>query len=248
MDDPQTEIGGNGRQLPVTSHTALASIRSGDPQRRDAELERLVQLYWKPVYSLIRRAWAATNEDAKDLTQDFFATVVLQANFAERYTQARGSFRGYLKGALRNFLSKRSRDDSREKRGGGVRVTSLTIRDSDLEEVLPDDQALRPDEIFDSAWRTVVLDRATRLLGERLEAQGKRLYFEVFKRYDLETVDGATSYDSIAKDLRISVDDVKNYLTRSREEFRNAVRSILCESVGSPEDLSQEWEALFGGG
>ena len=26
-----------------------------------------------------------------------------------------------------------------------------------------------------------------------------------------------------------------------------AVRSILCESVGSPEDLSQEWEALFGG-
>jgi len=248
MDDPQTEIGGNHRQLPVTSHTALASIRSGDPLRRDAELERLVQAYWKPVYSLIRRSWAATNEDAKDLTQDFFATVVLQDNFAERYTPARGSFRGYLKGALRNFLSKRSRDDSREKRGGGVRVTSLTIRDSDLEEVLPDDHALRPEEIFDSTWRTVVLDRATRLLSERLDGQGKKVYFEVFKRYDLEAVDGATSYDAIAKELRISVDDVKNYLTRSREEFRNAVRSILCESVGSPEDLSQEWDALFGGG
>ena len=247
MDDPQTEIGGNGRQLPVTSHTALASIRSGDPRRRDAELERLVQLYWKPVYSLIRRSWTATNEDAKDLTQDFFATVVLQDNFAERYTPARGSFRGYLKGALRNFLSKRSRDDSREKRGGGVRITSLTIRDSDLEEVLPDDAAMRPEEIFDSAWRTVVLDRATRLLSERLEAQGKKLYYEVFKRYDLEAVDGATSYEAIARELRISVDDVKNYLTRSREEFRNAVRSILCESVGSPEDLSQEWDALFGG-
>ena len=80
-----------------------------------------------------------------------------------------------------------------------------------------------------------------------VEAQGKKTYFEVFKRYDLEAVDGATSYESIARDLRISVDDVKNYLTRSREEFRNAVRSILCESVGSPEDLSQEWEVLFGG-
>ena len=246
MEDPQTEIGGSARQLPVTSHTALASIRSGDPVRRDAELERLVQLYWKPVYTLIRRAWASANEDAKDLTQDFFATVVLQDNFAERYSPARGSFRGYLKGALRNFLSKRSRDDSREKRGGAVRITSLTIRDSDLEEVLPDDQALRPDEIFDSAWRSVVLDRATRLLGERLEAQGKRAYFEVFKRYDLELVEGVNSYESIARELRLSVDDVKNYLTRSREEFRNAVRSILCESVGSPEDLSQEWETLFG--
>jgi len=247
MDDPQTEIGGNGRQLPVTSHTALASIRSGDPQRRDAELERLVQTYWKPVYSLVRRAWAATNEDAKDLTQDFFALVVLQENFAERYSKARGSFRGYLKGALRNFLSKRSRDDSREKRGGGVRITSLTIKDSDLEEVLPDESAQRPEEIFDNAWRTVVLDRATRLLGERLEAQGKRVYYEVFRRYDLEAEDGVTSYETVAKDLRISVDDVKNYLTRSREEFGNAVRTILCESVGSPEDLSREWDALFGG-
>jgi len=247
MDDPQTEIGGSGRQLPVTSHTALASIRSGDPLRRDAELERLVQSYWKPVYSLVRRAWAASNEDAKDLTQDFFANVVLQGNFAERYSKAKGSFRGYLKGALRNFLSKRSRDDSREKRGGGVRITSLTIRDSDLEEVLPDDSAQRPEEIFDNAWRTVVLDRATRLLGERLEAQGKKVYFMVFRRYDLESVDGETSYESVAKELRISVDDVKNYLTRSREEFRNAVRSVLCESVGSAEDLSREWDALFGG-
>jgi hypothetical protein len=43
------------------------------------------------------------------------------------------------------------------------------------------------------------------------------------------------------------VDDVKNYLTRSREEFRRAVRSVLCESVSGPEDLSAEWEALFGG-
>jgi len=93
----------------------------------------------------------------------------------------------------------------------------------------------------------VVLDRATRLLGERLEAQGKRLYYEVFKRYDLDAVDGVTSYETVARELRISIDDVKNYLTRSREEFRNAVRSILCESVGGPEDLSREWDALFGG-
>jgi RNA polymerase sigma factor (sigma-70 family) len=247
MPDPNTEIGGDGRQLPVTSHTALASIRSGDPQRRDAELERLVGLYWKPVYSLIRRSWATTNEDAKDLTQDFFATVVLQGRFAEGYTPAKGSFRAYLKGALRNFLSKRSRDDSREKRGGGVRISSLTIRDSDLEDVVPDAGALRPEEIFDNAWRTVVLDRATRLLRERFEAQNKRPYFEVFRRYDLEPVDGVTSYESVARELKLSVDDVKNYLTRSREEFRAAVRSILCESVGSPEDLSAEWDTLFGG-
>jgi RNA polymerase sigma factor (sigma-70 family) len=247
MDDRNTEIGGAERQLPVTSHTALASLRGGDPQLREVELERLVQLYWKPVYSLIRRSWASTNEDAKDLTQDFFAEVVLKDSFAERYAPSRGSFRAYLKGALRNFLAKRVRDGAREKRGGNVRVTSLHIQDADLDGLIPDDQALRPEEVFDRTWRTVVLGRATEMLSHHLQSQGKRVYFEVFKRYDLESEDGKTSYETVARELGIGVDDVKNYLTRSRELFREVVRSILCESVGSPEDLSQEWDVLFGG-
>lgn len=247
MGDLNTEIGGPGRSLPTTEHPLLASIRAGDPRRRDAELEKLVGLYWKPVYSLIRRTWAKSNEDGKDLTQDFFSEVVLQGNLAERYTPEKGSFRGYLKGALRNFLAKRTRDETREKRGGGVRTSSLDIPEAELQEVLPDAHALPPEEVFDNTWRRVVLDRSTRLLKERLAQQGKPVYFEVFRRYDLEAVDGAASYESVARELRISADDVKNYLTRSREEFRNAVRSVLCESVGSPEDLSAEWDALFGG-
>ncbi|HXG59730.1 MAG TPA: sigma-70 family RNA polymerase sigma factor [Planctomycetota bacterium] len=246
MDERFTEIGGAAHQLPTTSHTALAVLREGDPARREAELARLAQLYWKPVYALIRRSWAATNEDAKDLTQDFFAEVVCGSPFAERYTPERGSFRSYLKGALRNFLAKRSRDASREKRGGHVSHVSLQIQDADLQEVLPDAEALGPEEAFDRAWRSVVLARATHLLRERLAAQGKSLYFEVFRRYDLESDGEGASYESVARDLGLSVDDVKNYLTRSREEFRRAVRSVLCESVAGPEDLSAEWEALFG--
>jgi RNA polymerase sigma factor (sigma-70 family) len=246
MDERFTEIGGAAQQLPTTSHTALASLHHGDTQARDAERERLIQLYWKPVYALIRRAWAPTNEDAKDLTQDFFAEVVLRGGLADHYSPERGSFRAYLKGALRNFLSKRSRDEARLKRGGGVYVSSLHVRDSDLEEVLPDDQAVPPEEVFDRAWRSVVLSRATHLLESRLAGQGKAVYFEVFRRYDLDPVDGVTSYETVARELGLSVDDVKNYLTRSREEFRRAVRSVLCESVASPEDLSAEWEALFG--
>jgi RNA polymerase sigma factor (sigma-70 family) len=246
MDERFTEIGGAAHQLPTTSHTALAVLREGDPARREAELARLAQLYWKPVYALIRRSWAATNEDAKDLTQDFFAEVVCGSPFAERYTPERGSFRSYLKGALRNFLAKRSRDASREKRGGHVSHVSLQIQDADLQEVLPDAETLGPEEAFDRAWRSVVLARATHLLRERLAAQGKSLYFEVFRRYDLESDGEGASYESVARELGLSVDDVKNYLTRSREEFRRAVRAVLCESVAGPEDLSAEWEALFG--
>jgi len=247
MDDPITEIGGSARPLPVTSHTALAAIRDGDPARRDAELEKLIEIYWKPVYGLVRRTWAASNEDAKDLTQDFFTSVVLQDSFAERYSKAKGSFRGYLKGALRNFLSKHSRDAGREKRGGHVVIRSLTLPDGSLDGLVPDLHQMRPDEVFDSTWRRVVLDRASRDLEQKLAAQGKQKYFEVFRRYDLDPEDGSVSYETLARELKISADDVKNYLTRAREEFRNSVRALLCQSVGTPEALAEEWDALFGG-
>jgi len=246
-DDPLTDIGGTGRQLPVTSHTALATLKDADPAKRDAELERLVQVYWKPVYCLVRRHRAATNEDAKDLTQDFFTEVVLKGTFADRYSPEKGSFRAYLKGALHNFLSKRTRDDRREKRGGHLKITSLQVGEADLEDLVPNDAAIAPEEAFDRAWRTIVLGRAQQLLQARLASQGKGLYYEVFRRYDLES-DASTSYDGIARELKISTDDVKNYLTRAREEFRNSVRAVLCESVGRPEDLASEWDALFGSG
>jgi RNA polymerase sigma factor (sigma-70 family) len=244
MADPDTEIGGQDRALPTTSYTVLASLKGKDGAAREAE--RLVQLYWKPVYCLVRRSWANSNEDAKDATQDFFTEVVLGDGFARGYEPKQGSFRSYLKGALRNFLAKRTRDGSREKRGGGNRPLSLDLPDTDLEAILPDAHALAPEEAFDRAWRDVVVARAAALVEERLGLEGKRVYFEVFRRYDLDPEDGV-SYESLAKSLRLSTDDVKNYLTRCREEFRSSVRAVLCESVGSAEILAQEWEALFGG-
>ena len=76
MGDLNTEIGGPGRPLPTTEHPLLASIREGDPRRRDAELERLVGLYWKPVYKFVRLKFRKGNEEAKDLTQAFFASAI----------------------------------------------------------------------------------------------------------------------------------------------------------------------------
>lgn len=247
MGDSNTEIGGSDQQLPVTSHTAFAVLRGADPARREQELERLVRLYWKPVYCLVRRTRNSSNEDAKDLTQDFFAEVIVGGGLVDQYEPGRGTFRAYLKGALRNFISKRVRDASREKRGGGARVLSLDLSEADLEQILPDVDAMSPEDAFDSAWRNEVLVRATRKLEEQLKAQGKQAYFDVFRRYDLEEGGETLSYEQLGRELRLSSDDVKNYLTRTRQEFRHVVRSILCESVENPEGLAEEWNVLFGG-
>jgi RNA polymerase sigma factor (sigma-70 family) len=247
MGDPNTDIGGADQQMPATSHTAFAVLRGRDPARREAELERLARIYWKPVYCLVRRSRMATNEDAKDLTQDFFTEVILGGSLVDQYEPGKGTFRAYLKGALRNFMAKRSRDAGREKRGGNTRILSLDVAEADLEQILPDADAMTPEEAFDSAWRNEVLVRATRRLEEQLRTQGKQVYYDVFRRYDLEEGSQTLSYEQLGRELRLSADDVKNYLTRTRQEFRHVVRSILCESVENPEGLAEEWKALFGG-
>jgi hypothetical protein len=70
-----TSIGGSRRDFPSTSWNL---IRGAGKAHRE-HLERLIYLYWKPAYLYLRACGHKSVEDAKDLTQDFFATVVLHA-------------------------------------------------------------------------------------------------------------------------------------------------------------------------
>src|SRR5262245_56386546 len=67
-----TSLGGGKRDFPSTCWSKLLHSAGDDPERRRASAELLVRSYWRPIYVYIRSRWAKTNEDAKDLTQDFF--------------------------------------------------------------------------------------------------------------------------------------------------------------------------------
>jgi RNA polymerase sigma-70 factor (ECF subfamily) len=246
MSEPDTVFGGAGRAFPTTAWGIVhGARRDGSPARRE-NLERLVAAYWKPVYGAIRQGWARTNEDAKDLTQEFFTTQVLDGVLLDRFDPARGSFRAFLKGALANFMGHAARDASRQKRGGGVRPLSLDLEDLDLEQVVPDARALSSDEVFDRAWARTVFAQALRLAEQRLREEGKPEVFEVFRRYDLEADDPGPSYAEVGRALGIDADTVKNHLTRARREFRRAAEDVVYDTVDSPEDLAAELKRLFG--
>jgi RNA polymerase sigma factor (sigma-70 family) len=243
MGDLDTRIGGPAGAFPSTRQSVLAALGDMNPEARDRDLERLISLYWKPVYCLIRSSGGRANEDAKDLTQEFFTRIVLEGALAERYTPDKGTFRAYLKTSVRNFLKNEHRDATRLKRGAPL---SLGIGDVDLLAVVPDAQALPPDELFDAAWRSVVIGKAVQILQERLATENKSALFDVFRRYDLEEDGAQASYDTIGRALGISPETVKNHLTRAREEFRKAVRDVVCATVADPKDLTAELRELFG--
>src|SRR5215475_14598836 len=120
-----TAIGGPNDRFPATELTLLQAVAQGLPN--DAA-GRVIALYWKPVYRFIRCKFGKNNEDAKDLTQGFFATI-LEREFFARFDPERASFRTYLRMAVERFASNEYAASLRQKRGGGVVVEPLNDAD-----------------------------------------------------------------------------------------------------------------------
>ncbi len=239
MIDPQTEMGGAPHGFPST----VQSVVKGRDRR---SLERMIGVYWKPVYGLIRRGGAKSNEDAKDLTQEFFVREVLEGPLLDRFDPSRGSFRAFLRSAVVLFLRQAARGAGALKRGGEARVVALEQEGFDLSDLVGDAQALTPEQVFDAAWRETVLRRALALLREKLRGEGKEIHYEIFRRYDLEPDGPEVSYSVLGASLGLGPDTVKNHLTRARQEFRRIVTALLAETAGTPRELSQELDDLFG--
>jgi RNA polymerase sigma-70 factor (ECF subfamily) len=246
MANQETEIGGVDRGFPSTSWTILKTLRNREATDYTDAMQRLVGQYWKPVYCLIRHVWNKKNEEAKDLTQEFFLSTVLEGSLVDQFAPDRGSFRTYLKSSLNNFMRDAARTAGRKKRGGDARILSLNMTDVELTDIVPDAQAMTPDQVFDAAWKNLVLARAVEILERNLQSQGKQAYFEVFSRYDLDPNSSQLSYRTVGEALGLSPDTVKNYLTRAREEFRKAVLQVVSDYVDNQKDLSSEMNELFG--
>src|SRR5205807_2968560 len=90
-----TQVGGPSGRFPPTRWSAIVAARGDDPAERTRAFETIVAAYWKPVYKYIRARWGKTNEDAKDLTQEFFARVMEKGHAASRLLRAQ--WRSFLR-------------------------------------------------------------------------------------------------------------------------------------------------------
>jgi len=205
--------------FPATSWSLICQLNEPETAERQRHLHRLIELYWEPVYWVIRQHWNRGDEDARDLTQQFFTSAVLEGTLLDNFAPNRGSFRAFVCGAIAHFMIDDIRAAQSQKRGGGVRTLSLDGAALELASAVPVGQRATPEEVFDAAWTRIVFTRATKLLAERLEADGKGASFDVFQRYDLAS-GAAPSYRSVADAMGLSVDRVKHALAEAREVFR----------------------------
>ena len=130
--DRDTDIGGSQHRFPVTSHSAIVAARSDNQHVRQRAFATIVASYWKPAYKYIRFKWQASNEDAKDLTQGFFAAAI-EKNYFAGYDSAKASFQTFLRTCLDRFVANQKKAEQRKKRGGGIEVFSLDFNSAEEE-------------------------------------------------------------------------------------------------------------------
>jgi RNA polymerase sigma factor (sigma-70 family) len=219
--DPDTDIGGLLHKFPVTNHSAIVAARSDDEIIRRRAFDTILNSYWKPVYKYVRLKWQASNEDAKDLTQGFFANAFEKNHFAS-YDAAKASFQTFLRTCLDGFVANERKAGQRLKRGGDMDHYQLDFAAAEDELAAhATASTLTPEEFFHREWVRSMFTIAVEAFRERCIESGRLVHFQIFERYDLN--DDNVSYASLANEFGLDVSTVNNYLAAARRDFRRIV-------------------------
>lgn len=231
------------RQWFATTHWSvlLSTVQSDSAQSSEA-IEKLCRAYWPPVYGFVRRRGYGP-EDAKDLTQDFFAKL-LEKNFWARADPERGRFRSFLLKALSQFLADQ-RDRARTaKRGGGVPLISLDEHSGEERFLEGLGQNLSGEQQFDRQWAATVLEHARTKLRQECIASGKSGLYDRISLVGGPN-ENAVPHMVIAQELGMSISAVKSAVSRLRKRYGELVRQEVAHTVSSPSEIEAEIRHLL---
>ena len=139
-------------QFPATRWSLVVAARSGGPKDRQRALEILTAAYWKPVYKYIRLRWDKDNEQAQDLTQDFFLRI-LDKDFLARFDPQRARLRTFLRACVDHLIANEDKAARRLKRGGEMQFHSLDFEsaEGELRQIeIPSPDSM--DDFFEREW------------------------------------------------------------------------------------------------
>ena len=219
---------------------ASADVHTGDQKAAEA-LAQLCRIYWRPIFAFVARR-LHSQEDAEDLTQDFFV-MVLTGDLLRRADPERGRFRSLLLKAVKDFLDD-ARDRARtRRRGGEARFVSwdewMAEAPSHLMLPVAAEKSWPAEKVFDVRWAATVAEQALGRLQEECEAHKRPRVFDVLSGA-LTADRGDIAYEPLARELGVKPTEVKTLLHRLRQRYRELLRAEIAETVADPADVNEE--------
>jgi len=242
----RTTLGGPNEAFEATDWSAILRARTEDPARRRDAVGGILGRYWKPVYGYLRRK-GYPNDDAKDLTQGFFAAVVLGRGLVQRADPARGRFRTFLLTALDRYATSVRRAKTARKRAPAGGLVSL-----DGIEGLADAEPApgqTPEQAFHHAWAAALLDRVLAEVREACATDGKAAHWSVFDARVVRPILEGTDpppLPGLCVALRIADEAAaSNMIVTVKRRFQAALRRHVAGDVAGEADVDAEIRDLM---
>jgi RNA polymerase sigma-70 factor (ECF subfamily) len=208
---------------------------------RSRALEILCQAYWYPLYAYIRRSGHGP-EEAKDLTQSFFAFFLEKGAFALA-DPARGRFRSFLLCAVKHFLINNFHRNATAKRGHGREPISLDDVEGEARYLAEPVDLATPEVLYEQRWAATLLQRALDQLREEYASTKHGPLFDTLKAYVWGNQNAHTCAE-LAVQLGATEEAVKKTVQRLRQRYAEMVRLQIAETVSTPAELEDELRHL----
>jgi len=236
-----TSMGGTAEAFLTTHWSVIDKVESDGGTPNQVLINELLKKYWKPVYCFLRHKGFG-NEQAKDLTQGFFEEVVLSRELIQRADQARGRFRTFLLTALEQYLSRVHRKETARKRI--PRDKLLQLEQIDPAELPEPVGGFTPEQSFNYAWVTQLLDKLLPEIEANCRKEGKALHWQVFHDRILKPImenERAPSLTEICSTYGIEDErKASNMIVTVNRRFRAALKQHLRRSVTSDAEVDEE--------
>jgi RNA polymerase sigma factor (sigma-70 family) len=240
----QSAIGGNAYHGPAaftTTHWSMVLDAQGESPAAQEALEKLCCIYWRPIYSFVRRQGAGP-EEAQDLTQGFFA-LLLERRDLRTVRKEKGRLRSYLLTALKHFLADEHRRTMAIKRGKGESRKLSGLEELRALEEQPAD-VLTPDQVYERRWASTLLDRVLSRLEDKYRSRGNTVLFDAFNQL-LAEEPGAPSQADVAAQLGMTENAVSQAFHRFRQTYQSLLREEIAHTVATPGDIENELRYLI---
>ena len=230
------------RRFETTRWSLVLSAGGEASTEARAALATLCEAYWYPLYAYVRRQGYEA-EDAKDLTQAFFARL-LEKDHIHDARRERGRFRSFLLAALKHFLLNELQQRHALKRGGGQALHALDVVDAEGRYSRELTDTTTPEVLFDRGWARAVLDRVlARLRAEWTEA-GRADAFDRLKPC-LTGDPREHGYRELGRELGMTEGALKVAVHRLRRRYRDLLHGEIAETVLTDDAVEEEIRYLF---
>jgi RNA polymerase sigma factor (sigma-70 family) len=226
----------------TTTHWSVVLAAQGETPAAQRALETLCRTYWRPIYGFVRRHGIGP-EEAKDLTQGFFA-LLLERRDLNAVRQEKGRLRSYLLTSLKHFLTNERNRAMAIKRGEGQRLIPL----GDLHERervgFEPANTLAADQIYERRWALALLDQVLARLGDEYRAAGNTQLFDRLQKSLTDEPDRPSSADT-AREFGMTEGAVRQASYRLRQRYRQLLHEEIAHTVMVPGDIEDELRHLI---